>query len=269
MEGANREAKEKCLTMGGKNRDLESESADRGFSVLYGTKMPGGTVSLSQRGHSCPCYTRRMAAEIKAVLFDIGGVIIRTEDPGPRERLAGCYGMDRTGIDRLVFGSSTAQAAERGQEPESAVWANVQRELSLSAEQLAQFQTEFWAGDRADSSMIHLLAELHSRGIRTGLLTNSWLPDPLPLFWTRYPLAEAEVRAALDVAVSSARIGVQKPAARIYQAALEELGTRAEETVFIDDFPHNIAAARELGLRAILFETAMQAQQDLLALLDA
>jgi HAD superfamily hydrolase (TIGR01509 family) len=208
-----------------------------------------------------------MTEKIEAVLFDIGGVIIRTEDPGPRERLARRFGLDRAGIDRLVFGSPAAQAAERGETDEAVVWMHVQRELDLSAEQLSQFQAEFWAGDRADPSLIHLLFHLRSR-CRTGLLTNSWLRDPLPLFWTRFSFGEEEVRAALDVAVSSARIGIQKPAAGIYKAALAELEARPEATVFVDDFMHNIDAARALGMHAIHFVTATQARRDLLALLD-
>ena len=210
---------------------------------------------------------------IKAVLFDIGGVIVRTEDPGPRLRLAAQFGLDRAGIDNLVFGSPAAQAAERGELSETAVWEHVGKELSLSSAQLEQFQRDFWAGDRADASLIHLLRTLRSpradKRCRTGLLTNSWLPDPLPLFWTRFNLREDEVRAALDVAISSARVGIQKPAPRIYLAALEALDVPASQTVFVDDFAHNIAAARELGLHAIHFETTAQARRDLLALLDA
>lgn len=209
---------------------------------------------------------RIMTSEIKAILFDIGGVIVRTDDPAPRLQLAGRFGLDRAGIDHLVFGSEIAQAVERGEADEAAVWEHVRRELSLTPEALIEFQSEFWRGDQADTSLLDLLGRLHGR-FRTGLLTNSWLRDPLALFWTRFGLPEAAVRAAVDVVVSSARVGVRKPDARIYQAALDALGTAPQETVFVDDFPHNIEAARALGLQTVWFENALQARRDLLALL--
>ncbi len=207
-----------------------------------------------------------MASEIKAVLFDIGGVIVRTDDLSPRTRLASRFGLDRAGIDQLVFGSAMAQAVERGEADEAALWAQVGAELKLTPEALRAFQNEFWGGDQADASLLALLRSLRGR-CRTGLLTNSWLRDPLALFWTRFGLPEADVRASVDVVVSSAVVGVRKPAPRIYQAALEALGTSAQETLFVDDFMHNIEAARALGFQTIWFENAAQARRDLLALL--
>lgn len=208
-----------------------------------------------------------MKANIKVVLFDIGGVIIRTDDPGPRKRLARCFGLDRGELDGLVFLNPAAQAAERGEGPEEAVWEYVRDRFSLSPVEMSAFQAEFWGGDSADRSMLELLAGLHPR-YRTGLLTNSWLRDPLILFWNRFNLPEAEVRSALDAVISSAAVGVQKPDPRIFAAALERFGALAEETVFVDDFPLNVEAAQGLGFEAILFESPTQARRDLLALLD-
>ena len=209
----------------------------------------------------------KMKPKIKAVLFDIGGVIIRTDDPAPRERLARCFELDRKGLDELVFLNPVAQAAERGESPEEAVWKYVRDRLGLSPAEMSLFQAEFWGGDRVDLSMLELLAWLRP-GCRTGLLTNSWLRDPLRLFWERFKLPETQGRSALDAVVSSAAVGVQKPDPRIYAAALEQLGSRAEETVFVDDFPRNVDAARALGFEAILFESPTQARRDLLFLMD-
>ncbi len=42
--------------------------------------------------------------KISAIIWDLGGVIVRTEDTGPREALAARFGLDREAIDQLVFG---------------------------------------------------------------------------------------------------------------------------------------------------------------------
>lgn len=55
-----------------------------------------------------------------------------------------------------------------------------------------------------------------------------------------------------DKYVVSYEVGFMKPHPRIYEAALEEAGTKPEESVFIDDREENIIAAEKLGLQTIL-----------------
>lgn len=207
-----------------------------------------------------------MKKEIRLVLFDIGGVLLRTDNPEPRTRLAQRYGLDRAGIDRLVFSSPAAQAAEVGQAEESAVWAHVSETLGIAAAELVEFKRQFWAGDTVDLSLFDLLRSLRPAR-RTGLLTNSWLREPLALFRERYGLAEDLVRDAVEAAVSSAQVGVQKPDRRIFDTALARFNAAAEETVFVDDFLQNVEAARKLGMVSILFENPTQVRRDLLAAL--
>jgi HAD superfamily hydrolase (TIGR01509 family) len=48
-------------------------------------------------------------------------------------------------------------------------------------------------------------------------------------------------------------VGMRKPDPRIYRLALAELGDVApERAVFLDDHPGNVAAARRVGMHAIL-----------------
>lgn len=55
-----------------------------------------------------------------------------------------------------------------------------------------------------------------------------------------------------DKYIVSYEVGFMKPHPRIYEAALEEAGTKPEESVFIDDREENIIAAEKLGLQTIL-----------------
>lgn len=56
-----------------------------------------------------------------------------------------------------------------------------------------------------------------------------------------------------DRYVVSYEVGVLKPHPRIYELALREAGTNADESIFIDDREENTAAAESLGLKTILF----------------
>ena len=61
----------------------------------------------------------------------------------------------------------------------------------------------------------------------------------------------------------SAEAGVMKPDARIFQLALEKLGIAPSESVFLDDFPENVEAARAVGMHAIHFTWPEQALKEL------
>jgi beta-phosphoglucomutase-like phosphatase (HAD superfamily) len=55
---------------------------------------------------------------VRAVLFDLGGVIVRTEYQAPRQHLAESLGMDYDDIDRIVFGGGTNGSAARNPGPD-------------------------------------------------------------------------------------------------------------------------------------------------------
>ena len=60
--------------------------------------------------------------------------------------------------------------------------------------------------------------------------------------------------------------GVAKPDPRIFRILLDRHGLRPEATVFIDDQPRNVAAARDLGLIALQFSSPAQLRTDLINL---
>jgi putative hydrolase of the HAD superfamily len=68
-----------------------------------------------------------------------------------------------------------------------------------------------------------------------------------------------------DVLVWSFQLGVVKPDPAIYKHLLEKLGTRPEETLFVDDKAENTAGAEALGIRAIEFSTVEKLREELIA----
>ena len=49
---------------------------------------------------------------IKAVIWDVGGVLVRTEDYRSREQLALSLGMDRLELEELVYGLDSGRRAQ-------------------------------------------------------------------------------------------------------------------------------------------------------------
>jgi len=68
-----------------------------------------------------------------------------------------------------------------------------------------------------------------------------------------------------DVLVWSYQLGIVKPDPAIYRHTLSELGTRPEETLFIDDKRPNVEAAQALGIQAIEYSSVERLHEDLIA----
>jgi epoxide hydrolase-like predicted phosphatase len=189
---------------------------------------------------------------IRAVFFDLGGVIVRTEFQAPRQHLAERLGMEYEGLVRLVFESETSRQASTGLISEEEHWAAVMRRLHLPESQTQAVLDEFFAGDITDIALLDFMRGLR-RKYKVGLISNAWSG-------LRPWIVSRKFEDAFDAMTISAEVGVVKPDARIFQIALEKLGVGPTEAVLLDDFPENVAGARAVGMQAIHFT---QPEQDL------
>jgi epoxide hydrolase-like predicted phosphatase len=199
---------------------------------------------------------------IKAVIFDLGGVLVRTEDQQQRRQLADRLGISRHQMYHLVFDSQSAQLASQGKMTVAEHWEAVRQALGLPEEEFQRVPQEFWAGDRLDMELVVYIRSLRPR-YRTALLSNAW--DDLRGYLTDH----WRIADAFDELVISAEVGVTKPEPRIYRLALERLGVAPGEAVFVDDFKENVDAARALGIHTIHFRDRQQALAELEGMLDS
>ena len=195
---------------------------------------------------------------IQAVIWDLGGVILRTEDAVPRQQLADRLGMPRYDLEELVFHSSSGMRAQRGEISVEQHWENLRQELNLPKAEMPSVREAFWGGDRIDTGLLEDIRSLRRR-VRLGLLSNAFsdLRQVITEYWG--------FGDVFETLVISAEIGIMKPDPRIYRLALDRLAVQPAEAVFIDDFPRNVAGSQALGIPAILFQNRQQAWQELQA----
>jgi len=199
---------------------------------------------------------------IRAVIFDLGGVIVRTEYQAPRQHLAEEFGMDYEDIDKLVFGGGPNGSSARatiGAITEAEHWQNVMKVLKLPASEAPRVAKEFFAGDVIDRNLLDFLRSLRPK-YKTGLISNAW--SGLREFIVRERFDDA-----FDHMTISAEVGTGKPEAKIYQFALEQLQVKAKEAVFVDDVLENIEACEKLGMKGIQFKNPESTIKQLKALL--
>ncbi len=119
-------------------------------------------------------------ANIRAVIFDMGGVLMRTDDPQPRLELARRMGMTRLELENAVFNHPASQQAERGLVTPDQAWKAVAQAMGLPAGEIPAFRKQFFLGDQVDFSLIKFIQQLRPN-YRTALLSNTWIAD-LPAF---------------------------------------------------------------------------------------
>jgi epoxide hydrolase-like predicted phosphatase len=198
---------------------------------------------------------------IKAVIFDMGGVLLRTEAAVPRQQLAEQLGITRQRLEGIVFGAESARRAEVGEISHLEHWELVRQALGISVESLPAFIETFWSGDAFDTSLVEFINSLRPRW-RTGLLSNAWI-DARSAVTQRYP----GLMQVFDESIFSAEVGMRKPDPRVFALIVKQLGVEAAEAVFVDDFEHNILAAQACGLKTVWFKNTPQAIAEVKALL--
>jgi epoxide hydrolase-like predicted phosphatase len=201
------------------------------------------------------CATLARMTDIKALFFDIGGVLIRTEDLEPRRKWEKRFGLHDWQLQDLFFNSEVGQAAQVGQASAEDAWALVASTLGVSAEDLPYMQADFYRGDMLDRSLITLIQSLRPR-YKTGVISNA-MPD------ARESLKDRINGDTFDVLVFSGEEGVRKPDAEIYRRALTRLGVQPAQAVFVDDVLANVEAARALGMHGIHFTLGVDVRTEL------
>lgn len=197
--------------------------------------------------------------KIKAVFFDFGGVIQRTEYQAPRQQLAQRFGMEYEDIDNIVFNSPTAKQATVGEIPVNKHWEAVAKRLKVDKKEIEKVEAEFFAGDLLDLSILEYLRSLRPRYV-TGLISNAWSD-------MREYLTRKKIDDAFEHLTISAEVGMAKPETKIYHLALEQAQVKAGEAVFVDDVLANIEACEAVGMKGIHFKDPHASMEQLKKLL--
>jgi putative hydrolase of the HAD superfamily len=206
---------------------------------------------------------------LRAVLFDAAGTLIRTAEPVgetyarearargvelPAWRLEDAFERVLRRAPPMVFPEAPPS---RIPVLERQWWRRRVRETLRAADSTVRFadfdawfealyrhfaRPEAW---RDAPGAAEALAALRKRGLATAVVSNfDHRLEPI--------LEGLGLRAQLDAVVRPADAGAVKPDPRIFRRALEHLGTRASEAVYVgDDAEHDVAGARAAGLRAI------------------
>jgi 2-haloacid dehalogenase len=201
-----------------------------------------------------------MSNQRSVVIFDLGGVLI---DWNPRYMYRKLFNGDDAAMEHFLANICTGD------------W-NVQQDAGRPLAEAYKLLTdkhpdkkhliEAW-GSRFDEMMsgqiegtVAILEELYAKGVPLYALTN-WSAETFPHALKRFKFFKR-----FRGIVVSGELKLIKPDARIFRHLLHKYDVKAEDSVFIDDAPYNVAGANSLGIHGIHFTGPAPLRQELTTL---
>ncbi|KAJ5413639.1 hypothetical protein N7509_000266 [Penicillium cosmopolitanum] len=178
----------------------------------------------------------------KAIIFDMGDVLFRWE-PKINTTLT-------TDTLRAIANSDLWAHYEAGGMTSTQCYKQLGEEHGVSPEEIASTFRQSTGCLTPDAGMTGFLHELKDRGLPIYMMTN--IPQ---LDYDRLRLMEYDWHI-FDQIFASGYVGMRKPDLKFYEHVLAEIGVGATEAIFVDDKRGNVAAAREVGITGLVFQSS-------------
>ncbi len=206
---------------------------------------------------------------IKALIFDVGGVLFLPKDGKKEKHLLSsfyeaCLLLKDFGIDtsntkeelREVYLKSSM--GDIIKEETANLMASI---LKVSPERLEEAFKKVYADNTCENiELYEYLLALRSRGYKIGILTTQF-------HLSKEVLVPKKYYKDFDALEISCDDKIKKPDKKAFELILKRLGVKENNSVFIDDQQKNLDAAKEVGMETVLFKDNKQFFQELNSLL--
>ncbi len=191
------------------------------------------------------------ARKVRAVIFDIGRVLIRIDVGRTMKGLASGTSLSPQELWSAIEQDPRWKDWQEGRISARNWHLHVKQRFGGPAT-FEQFTDAWNLALDPEPILSNKLFEKLSKSYRLGLLSNT---DPIHVthMESRY-----DFFSYFRVRIYSCAIGAAKPNPLIYREALRACRVRAEEAVYIDDISAYVEAARRLGMTGIQFQTSEQ-----------
>ena len=187
---------------------------------------------------------------MKNIIFDYGNVLVRWEP----ERVYQPYFGDEARywyFWRHVCGAEFRNRIDAGADIQATI-REAQQRYPDYAEPIAMYHSTWEQALPGEMpGMYDLVKQLIADPAWEVFGLTNWSMETFPKARERFAVLQL-----IDRYVVSGDVGMVKPDPRIFRLLLDRYGLRAEETIFVDDNPDNVAAACQLGLHGIVFHGA-------------
>lgn len=218
-------------------------------------------------------------ATIKAIIFDVGGVLMVGQDivtkipsknnkgipdyqiRGINEAMARAFNIS---IDEWFDAMDTAYPNSIvGKVSKTEMLRVISKNIGVSSDKLEmvwkKYIKKYFSKNRKLLRVIKRLKE--SLGVKTAILSDQfWISDEVLI-------KDSGIEKFFDHVFVSNRDGLRKPDKKYYSFVLKKLKVKPSEVVFVDNRSWNIIPAKKLGMNTILFKDNNSCIKELLKFL--
>ncbi len=197
-----------------------------------------------------------MTSSINAIIFDFGNVFVKWDAHALYKRFFPSPEAVDSFLEEIHFNDWNARQ-DAGRSFSEGV-AELSTQFPHYEEYIKAYDI-FWEESITEvyTETIDLAFELKQAGYELYLLSN-FSAEKFPIMQKRF-----DFLTLFNDLVISGQHGLIKPDPAIFQLALERIGRKAEECLFIDDSPPNINIAQNLGFETIHFLSPEQLRLEL------
>lgn len=177
---------------------------------------------------------------IKAVLFDLGGVLTTDRDDhlGPK--------------GTLKISNDTWHKAGMGLIDDEVAFEEMAQNHSVDSKTIREW---LFSKRKPNEEVLELISKLKPE-VKTGIVSNS-LKTIFHTFMNQYNLKDK-----FDALIISSEEQVKKPDEEIFRKVCHKLDVESEECMFIDNDWEHIEAAEKLGMKGLLFSNASHLKEE-------
>jgi epoxide hydrolase-like predicted phosphatase len=193
---------------------------------------------------------------IRAIVFDIGGVLEIAPSMGVTEKWETALGLSPGELDKRLY--EVWRGGSIGTITEAEVYQRIGEIMGISDDQVNGLMADVWVEylGTLNIELADYFRSLRPR-FKTAILSNSFVGA------REREHAAYQFGDICDLIIYSHEVGMSKPDPRIYALTCERLGVLPEETIFLDDVPKAIDAAQAAGIHGIVFSDNAQAIADI------
>ncbi|MCF7910769.1 HAD family phosphatase [Candidatus Pacearchaeota archaeon] len=197
--------------------------------------------------------------EIKAILFDIGGVLFLPKKPVKKSKTPGSgvhYSISKKlgiSVDQWFDSIENFYSdSVKGKISENRVLEKLSENNQLPKNKIKKLIISVYKNKFQENKELYEQAKkLKKQGYKIGILSDQWHLSKKAIVPQRY-------YNFFNPLIISCDVGTRKPETQIFNLALEKLKLNPKEVLFIDNQKWNIKAAKKLGIQTILFKNNKQ-----------
>src|SRR3989338_4665447 len=201
---------------------------------------------------------------IKAILFDVGGVLALGENSKWKNGNFIPSGVHlnmakklKISIDQYLDSIDTAYvSAITGKLSKKEVLETLSKNFGIGSKKLRKlYLNSYKENFKQNKELFNEMFKLKKQGYMVAVLSDQW-------FLSKEALMPHKFYKNFDEVIVSCDVGIRKPNQKIYQLAVKKLNFSPKEILFIDNQKWNISPAKKLGMKTILFKSNKQLFSD-------